>query len=217
MSLQNLELPLFPLGNVVLFPSMPLPLQIFEERYKQMIVDIEGTDSRFGVVLIKQGREVGPPATPCSVGTVAKIVQLDRVHDGRIFISAVGERRFEIQETTTDKPYLVANVNLIEDDDSEVSDHLVASARTAFLEYVRMLTALRGGWIEHLSDYENPSALSYAIAHGLQVESGVKQRLLEMTNVSSRLELENSLLVNGTERLKHLLQREGPHKRFSVN
>jgi len=51
----------------------------------------------------------------------------------------------------------------------------------------------------------------------LQVESGVKQRLLEMTNVSSRLELENSLLVNGTERLKHLLQREGPHKRFSVN
>lgn len=217
MSLKNLQLPLFPLGNVVLFPNMPLPLQVFEERYKQMIADIEETNPRFGVVLIKQGKEVGPPAVPYSIGTVAKIVQLDRIDDGRILVGAVGENKFEIQETITDKPYLVGTVNLIEEEEEAIPDLLIASVRTSFLEYVRGLTALRGGWIERLSDYDNPSALSYAIAQGLQVESEVKQQLLEMTNVTSRLELENSLLARGIEHLKNLLRREGPHKRFSAN
>ncbi|MQF82889.1 hypothetical protein FIM02_01850 [SAR202 cluster bacterium AD-802-E10_MRT_200m] len=217
MSLKNLELPLFPLGNVVLFPSMPLPLQIFEERYKQMIWDIGETEPRFGVVLIKQGREVGPTAVPYSIGTVAKIVQLERVEDGRIMVSAVGEQRFVIQETQTGKPYLMANVNLIQDNDTEISESLVSNIKISFLEYVRRLTALRGGWIDRLAEYDDPSALSFAIAQLLQVESKIKQELLEMTSVSSRLQLENTLLVKSIEHLDVLLKQEGPHKRFSAN
>ena len=71
-------LPLFPL-NTVLFPSEALPLQIFEERYKQMMQDCLDSDSKFGVVLIKSGSEVGEPAIPHSMGTVAHIVQVNRV------------------------------------------------------------------------------------------------------------------------------------------
>ncbi|MQG76143.1 MAG: peptidase S16, partial [SAR202 cluster bacterium] len=69
------ELPLFPLGGTVLFPGMNLPLQIFEDRYLQMMTDISQDDSRFGVVLIKEGKEVGEPATPYDVGTIAQVVQ----------------------------------------------------------------------------------------------------------------------------------------------
>ena len=58
------ELPLFPLNNVVLFPAMPLPLHIFEERYKAMIGDCINRNAPFGVLLIREGREVGAPATP---------------------------------------------------------------------------------------------------------------------------------------------------------
>ena len=62
-----IRLPLFPL-NVVMFPNTSIPLQIFEDRYKQMLRDCLDGDSRFGVTLIKEGAEVGDPATPHPVG-----------------------------------------------------------------------------------------------------------------------------------------------------
>ena len=65
------DLPLFPLGTV-LFPGMQLPLQLFEPRYLQMFQDIARQDSRFGVVLIKEGVEVGEPAVPFDIGTIAR-------------------------------------------------------------------------------------------------------------------------------------------------
>ena len=72
-----LELPIFPLGTV-LFPGMPLPLHIFEERYKRMIGRCLDGDRAFGVTLLKSGREVGGPAIPHEVGTIARIVQAGR-------------------------------------------------------------------------------------------------------------------------------------------
>ena len=72
MEAPDRELPLFPL-NVVLFPTMILPLRIFEERYKEMIHACLESDSRFGVALIREGQEVGAPAVPHNMGTVAHI------------------------------------------------------------------------------------------------------------------------------------------------
>ena len=97
MAGEERNLPLFPL-NTVLFPNASLPLQIFEERYKQMLEDCLQADSRFGVILIKAGAEVGEPAIPYSIGTVANIIQVQEARGGRRFISAVGERRFRIKE-----------------------------------------------------------------------------------------------------------------------
>ncbi|HXL19893.1 MAG TPA: LON peptidase substrate-binding domain-containing protein, partial [Streptosporangiaceae bacterium] len=75
-------LPLFPL-NVVLFPHMALPLHVFEPRYRKMIGDCLEEGHSFGVVAIREGRETGP-ATPYGVGTLAKIVRIDRLDDGRM-------------------------------------------------------------------------------------------------------------------------------------
>src|SRR5438445_8416131 len=97
-------LPLFPL-NVVLFPHMPLPLHVFEPRYRKMIGDCLEEGHSFGVVAIREGSETGP-ATPYDVGTLAKIVRIDRLEDGRMNLLVMGASRFEIVKTADDRPYL---------------------------------------------------------------------------------------------------------------
>jgi Lon protease-like protein len=83
------EIPLFPL-NTVLFPGMPLPLHIFEDRYKGMINQSIQEATPFGVVLIREGAEVGDTAIPYDVGTSAFVTQVERLPDGRMNINTVG-------------------------------------------------------------------------------------------------------------------------------
>ena len=104
------ELPLFPL-NTVLFPGMPLPLHIFEARYKQMIGKCLEGDKVFGVNMISRGSEaLGPLAEPYSIGCTARITESQLLEQGRMQITAVGERRFRILKLMDDLPYLVAEV-----------------------------------------------------------------------------------------------------------
>src|SRR5205814_5524803 len=84
---------LFPL-NTVLFPGMPLPLHIFEERYKLMIGRCLEEERPFGVVLIQSGPEVGGTAVPHRVGTTAHIAAVRRLDDGRMNLIAIGQERF---------------------------------------------------------------------------------------------------------------------------
>ena len=116
MSPEVRRLPLFPL-NVILFPNGALPLHVFEERYKLMIQRCLGADSRFGVVLIRSGPEVGGPAEPHSVGTVALVTQFRRLDDGRMLLSVAGQQRFRIEEVTQLDPYLEAEVELLDRED----------------------------------------------------------------------------------------------------
>ena len=106
------ELPLFPL-NTVLFPSLPLPLHIFEERYRLMIGSCIVTDNLFGVCLIKEGVEVGGPAEPFEIGTVAKISEVQREQDGRMNLMTFGTQRFKLLEITQREPYLIGRVQLL--------------------------------------------------------------------------------------------------------
>ena len=104
------EIPLFPL-NVVLFPGMPLPLHIFEERYKAMVADCIRDNRPFGVVMIEEGSaEYGAPARPVAIGCTAEIAQVQPLDEGRMFIITVGRERFRIVRLDYDKPYLVGTV-----------------------------------------------------------------------------------------------------------
>src|SRR5690606_11558427 len=108
--LEMYEIPLFPL-NVVLFPGMPLPLHIFEERYKTMIADCIRENRPFGVVLIEEGSaEQGPLAKPVAIGCTAEIAQVQPLDEGRMFIMTVGRERFRIVRLEYGKPYLVGLV-----------------------------------------------------------------------------------------------------------
>jgi len=81
---------LFPLG-LVLFPGAVIPLHIFEERYKLMINRCLESDGVFGVVLIRQGWEVGPAAEPYDVGTFARIVKTERLDGGKLNLTLAGD------------------------------------------------------------------------------------------------------------------------------
>src|SRR5438128_2047759 len=91
----SMDLRLFPL-NTVLFPGMRMPLHIFEERYKIMVRECMEEDAPFGIVLIRSGVEVGGGAVPHSLGTTARIMQVEYLDEGRLNLFAIGERRFRI-------------------------------------------------------------------------------------------------------------------------
>ena len=109
------ELSLFPL-NLVLFPGMSLPLRIFEERYKLMISECLEKNLPFGVVLIKEGMEVGGLAEPHKVGTTARIIKSERQEGGQYSLQTIVEKRFGIHQITQETPFLVGKVEYLEDE-----------------------------------------------------------------------------------------------------
>ena len=208
MSPETRWLPLFPL-NTVLFPNAHMPLQVFEERYKTMMQHCLEGDSRFGVVLIRSGSEVGEPAEPQTVGTVAKIIQVNRVSDDRMFISVEGERRFQIKEITQRTPYMAADVELLEDDTEElVPPTEMEAIRLAIANHVKLAMGLNGGWVRDARSPSDPTELSYFIAGTLQVGLQEKQSILEEDSVARRLELELDLLRRESEGMKRRVARE---------
>ncbi|HET9541633.1 MAG TPA: LON peptidase substrate-binding domain-containing protein [Acidimicrobiales bacterium] len=102
-------MPMFPLGTV-LFPTMLLPLHVFEPRYRALVDDCVAGDGEFGVTLIERGSEVGGGDVRTDVGTVARIVQVERFEDGRFAVAAVGTRRIRIERWLADDPYPRAEV-----------------------------------------------------------------------------------------------------------
>ena len=90
MTSEPRRLPLFPL-HTVLFPGATIPLQVFEERYKRMMKVCLESDGRFGVVLIKDGMEVGGSAIPHDIGTIARVLTVNQSSMDRLHIKAIVE------------------------------------------------------------------------------------------------------------------------------
>lgn len=190
-----LELPIFPLGTV-LFPGMPLPLHIFEERYKRMIGRCLEGDRAFGVTLLKSGREVGGPATPHEIGTIARIVRAVKFDDGRYDLRTRGASRYHILDSRYESGYLTARVELLDEDehDERPLDRLRASVEDHFEQYFAELAEITGTKLEALTLPDDPTAAAYFVAHYLPVYAWEKQRLLEASTNELRLHEELRLL-----------------------
>jgi Lon protease-like protein len=146
------ELPLFPLHSV-LCPGIALPLHIFEPRYREMVGHCLETGSPFGVVLIRDGREVGPLAGHIAdVGTTAAIRQASRYPDGRLDIVTVGETRFRVVSVdSASQAYLVGTVEELEEPlggAAADAETLAASVGRRFLDYLEMLQPPEGAAVE---------------------------------------------------------------------
>ena len=109
-------LPQFPLG-LVLFPTMLLPLHVFEPRYRALVHDILDGDRSFGVVLIERGSDTGGDDQRSGFGTVARVVEAEEYPDGRWGIIAVGVERFRVTSWLPDDPYPRAEIELWPDSD----------------------------------------------------------------------------------------------------
>lgn len=202
------RLRLFPL-NAVLFPGAVLNLHVFEPRYKQLIQECIETGEGFGVALISEGAEAGDPdVTPCDVGSIAEIVDVQPLPFGRYFISTIGRERFRILEIVEREPYLVAETECIEDDeraDREV-EALSEAVRGLFDQYQGMLLEFSGQEtaVELPGD---PLGASYLIGDTLQVAEPVKQRLLELDDAKARLRAEQDFLERLLPQLRRLVER----------
>ena len=202
------SLPLFPLSTV-LFPNATIPLHIFEERYKLMLQHCLESDSRFGVILIKSGIEVGGPVEPFSIGTIAHITKIDKVESDRMYISVTGERRFRIKNLNQYTPYMSAVVDIIYDEeDKDPEPDRVEEIIGKVNEYARLILGLRGGWVNKTKIPSEPQALSYLIGTMMKLELIQKQSLLEEPNVSNRLEKEMELLNQILAPLRERVSRE---------
>ena len=131
-------MPMFPLGSV-LFPSMPLTLRIFEERYLKLLGDLMGSDQpEFGVVLVSRGSEVGGGDNRMSVGTIASVTEIGTT-DEFLGLESFGSRRFTVTDWLPDDPYPIAEIEFLPD---LIWDDSLMPARVHLEAQVRKVLAL---------------------------------------------------------------------------
>lgn len=187
-----LEVPIFPL-NTVLFPGGPLPLRIFESRYIDMIGRCMKTDTPFGVVLIRDGREAGQ-ATTFDVGTLATIVDWYQGSDGLLGVTAVGGQRFRLIENRQEPDRL--NIGKIE--------LIPAEAAMPVPDQYQSLRAILENILDDLGrlyealdrNVDDAAWLGYRFVEILPIDLVQKQQLLESSDTLARLALVNELLTS---------------------
>ena len=209
-----MQIPLFPLPNLVLFPQVVLPLHIFEERYKQMINRCIDDSGPFGLVQSRAGAEQESEETIHRVGVSARVVQVERMDDGRMNILTAGESRFRVERFTSRSPYWTADVEFFEDVEEPLEElqaayeEVAALYRRAF-EFGAKLRAVKPS---DLVLPESAVGLSYMVAYVLDINPAEKQRLLEMVSTVERLEsLQGHLRQAVTQLERQAAQKEiGP-------
>jgi len=227
------RLPLFPLGTV-LYPGLVLPLHIFEERYRllvQSLVELpEDADRSFGVVAIREGREVGADGVRAlhAVGCTAELRQVEAYADGRFDIVTVGATRFRLESLDASRPYLQADVEELPEQDGDAATLLAASVARRFTVYRDALIAAQSGGpvddgsaeaeddelgeigeddgdaAEDIELPEDPAVLSYLVAAAMVLDLADKQRLLAAGDASARLRAELGLLRRESAVLQRL-------------
>lgn len=192
------ELPIFPLP-VVLFPGMPMPLHIFEERYRKMLADIRAGNNLFGLSYFdaSSSEKDMPPAG--HIGCVAEVTESQALPDGRSNVLAVGVVRYEAEGyVERGDIYLVVRPKYFEDD-QEDETALLAKSRDVATMFMRVANSIRvmndeRGNLPDIGDTE-PQRLSFLVAAAMEIEADTKQELLELRSTSERLHRLRDLLA----------------------
>jgi Lon protease-like protein len=185
-------IPVFPLSHVLL-PGMPLPLHIFEPRYRELLTDISGGPGTpsFGIVSLTRGSEVGTNGVAlepefAEVGTIAEVLEVQPYDDGASDLLTVGSRRFRINELVEGKPYLQADVEYFDESDGPMPSQLCSVVTGLESTHARMIYDLTG----RRNDDTLPTdanQLSYHLAAQLPLTSEDRQMLLEEPTAAARL------------------------------
>jgi hypothetical protein len=195
-------IPLFPL-NTVLFPGAPLPLRVFEPRYRAMLTDVLGDDvaegpggpppgrggplPSFGIARIRSGLEVGGVADTHPIGCLCAIEWVRRNDDGTTDLLVRGTRRFRIERRLPDDPYPAAEVAFLDESAGERAEDALSFARASLDRYADAVARLLRTEAEPVVLPDDPVAASYAAAASLSVEPNIHQMLLEARDATDRL------------------------------
>ena len=185
-------LAVFPLGSL-LFPGGTLPLKIFEPRYMDMAKASLKTGEPFGICLIREGVEVGTPAVPEPVGTVATIEDWDMPQLGILQVTVKGGSRFRIlSHEITSNRLMVAATEAIADDKTESSAALAVC--TAFLAKIYAASGIDVQ--QQQLPFDDAFWVSMRLTEMLPLGNAAKQRLLELTDATTRLEVLQRNLID---------------------
>ncbi len=202
---------LFPLGSV-LVPGLVLPLHVFEPRYRRLVSDLlERPDDQqaFGVVAIREGREVGVDGVTAlhEVGTLAVLREVSAYPDGRSDVVTDGGARFRLLRLVDEgTPYHCAEVEWLAEDDGEPDAPLLAAEVVRRFDAYREAVA-RAGAVEAAQMLEmppDPRVLSYLVAAAMVLDLRDRQFLLEAVTTSERLRAELRLLARETVLMREL-------------
>jgi Lon protease-like protein len=187
---------------------MVLPLHIFEERYKLMIHRCLEEQCSFGVVLLREGQEVGGGAVPHAVGTTAVIAGVSRLGDGRMNIATVGSERFRLLGVRREQPYLVGSAVPwpFEDEDAKPAREQVEPVQMIFRQYQDLLVQAMGEQIEVEEIPSEPRALALLVAAAVQVSMVQKQSLLNQPTIGELLRAERHIMRRECSLLQHILR-----------
>jgi uncharacterized protein len=191
---------LFPLPNLVMFPHVVLPLHIFEPRYRQMTEDALAADRLLSLIQITPpfpGEHLREPVPLESVGCLGRIIQHDRLADGRFNILLLGRKRIRLlREISTEKLYRLAEVEILEDQPAALPE---SPARAELIGLFRRLfksqRKLDPDLDELLSKPVPLGLLADIITHALDLPPALKQKLLAENSVDRRVDTIRSLLL----------------------
>ena len=200
------RIPIFPL-HALLLPHVDLGIHVFEDRYRALVAHSLSNGHTFGVVLIKQGREVGGPAEPHTVGTLAHISGYARLPDGRYLLEVEGSRRFQIESHGQNGSYPTARVTWLPESIGNFAGARAMSNDVAKLFHLYRARSGDGDLPVHLP--VDPVARSYLVASLLRIDVPEKQRLLEAGTAEDRLRLERDILRREITLLDHLRSSRG--------
>ena len=211
-------LPLFPLGTV-LYPGLLLPLNIFEERYRQLVHDLlEGPEPRrFGVIAIRKGRETGVDGISAlhEIGCTATLREVAEQDDGRFHLVTVGTQRFRLASLDDSRPYLQGEVELLEEEvgDEAAAGLAVQAVQRSFRGYVEALASRESAEVSVPELPDEPLLLSYLVAASMILDLPVRQQLLAEPDAERRLGAERALLARETTMLRSLTATPAPDLR----
>jgi ATP-dependent Lon protease len=201
--LGEMEIALFPLPNLVLFPHIVVPLHIFEERYKLMINGCIENSAVFGLVLLRAGSDAESEEAIHRVGVTARVVEVERLDEGRMNILCEGEGRFRILRFTQQQPFWKGSAELFEDKQHPSEESLYDQVAALYRSMASLSAVLSGAPEAEAGLPESPVDLSYMVSYVLDIDSEEKQKLLEMDSTAERLRM---LLAHLTEAVRKLEQ-----------
>ena len=187
----SLTIPLFPL-NTVLFPGGVLPLRVFEPRYLDMVSECLKTDSGIGVVLIRNGREVGEIADTYDIGTLSNIRYWHKRPDGLLGVTLQGEQRFRIISTDIRPNQLImAEVEML----AEPPFIPVTESHHQLVDMLKqIINQLEPPYTTLTPAYENASWVSARLVELLPIDMADKQKLLTTDDAEQRLDAITTML-----------------------
>ena len=187
------ELPILPLKNTVLFPSVVLPITVGRDKSIKAVVEAYKTNKLVGVVAQNDSSIEDPTAADLkSVGTIARIAKLIKMPDGGTTIIIQGKRRFKIVSITSEDPYFKGTIEVLTDEEEPKDQDFhayVSNIKDLAMQIVNLSPNYPSEASIILKNIENPSFLIHYVSSNLSADLADKQELLELSDIRARADL----------------------------